>query len=290
MSAVEVSNPGKVLFPADGITKADLVDYYARVAEVMLPHVAGRPVAMHQFPGGIDQPGFFRKSVPEHFPAFVRRAELPKEGGTTTYVVIENRETLAYLANQNCVAVHVWPSRADRPDHPDRMIFDLDPGPAGLEVVRSTAKALRGVLDELAWPSFVKTSGSSGLHVEVPLDGTAEFTEVLAASRAVAERVVAQDPDHVTLATRKAKRGGRLFLDILRNRYAQHAIAPYSVRALPGAPVAAPLDWDEALRADFDPRRYTIRNLFRRLAHKADPWEAIGSEVANLEALRRRAD
>jgi bifunctional non-homologous end joining protein LigD len=285
VSAVEVSNPGKILFPDDGITKADLVAYYRRVAERMLPHVRGRAVAMHQFPDGIDHPGFFRKAVPDHFPAFVHRVELPKEGGTTTYVVIENIETLPYLANQNCIAVHVWPSRADRPEHPDRMIFDLDPGPAGLDVVRSTARLLREVLDDLGWPSFVKATGSSGLHVEVPLDRRADFAAVMAAARAVAERVVEGDPDRVTLATRKAKRAGRLFLDILRNRYAQHAIAPYSVRALPGAPVAAPLDWDEALRSDFDPRRYTIRNVFRRLARKADPWAGIGDVVADLGRL-----
>lgn len=287
MPAVEVSNPDKVLFPDEGITKGDLVGYYRRIAEVMLPYVRGRPVAMHQFPEGIDRPGFFRKSVPEHFPDSVHRAELAKEGGTTTYVVIDNTETLAYLANQNCVAVHVWPSCADRPEHPDRMIFDLDPGPAGLDVVRSTARSLRDVLDDLGWPSFVKATGSTGLHVEVPLDRSADFDTVMDAARVVAGLVVERDPDRVTLATRKAKRGDRLFLDILRNRYAQHAIAPYSVRALSGAPVAAPLDWDEALRADFDPRRYTIANVFRRLGHKADPWAGIGEEVADLRALDR---
>jgi bifunctional non-homologous end joining protein LigD len=286
VDAVAVSSPEKVLFPSEGITKGEVVGYYARVAPLMLPHVRGRPVALHQFPDGIGAEGFFRKSVPEHFPEFVRRAALPKEGGTTTYAVIDNVETIAYLANQNSITLHVWPARADRPQHPDRMIFDLDPGEAGLGVVRSTARLLLEVLDDLRAPAFVKSTGSSGLHIEVPLDRSASFGEVGPLSRAVAGLVVQRDPEHVTLAKRKAKRGGRLFLDTWRNGYAQHAVAPYAVRALPGAPVAVPLDREEAVRWDFDPRRHTIRTLFRRVAQKHDPWADIGAHAVSAAALR----
>lgn len=288
---IEVSNPDKVLFPETGLAKADLVDYHRRVAEHMLPHVRRRAVAMERFPDGIDAEGFLQKRADEHFPDFVTRAELATEDGSTVYAVVDNPETLAYLAQQGCITLHAWPSRVDRPDHPDRLIFDLDPEDAGLEALAETATACRELLAEVGLAPFVKTSGSSGLHVETPLDRSADFDAARAFAREVAGRVADRDPERVTTAHRKEQRGGRLFVDTYRNAYGQHAAAPYTVRAKPGAPVATPLDWDEVGGSGFHPRRYTVGNLFRRLAQKPDPWagmdDAAGSLPEAHERLRR---
>jgi bifunctional non-homologous end joining protein LigD len=288
---IEVSHPDKVLFPEAELTKADLVDYHRRVAEHMLPHVRHRAIAMERFPDGIDAAGFLQKRVDEHFPDFVSRAELPTEDGTTVYAVVDNPETLAYLAQQGCITLHVWPSRVDRPDHPDRLVFDLDPEETDLDALADTARACRELLAEVGLAPFVKSSGSSGLHVEAPLDRRADFDEARAFAREAADRLAERDPERVTTAHRKDQRGGRLFVDTYRNAYGQHAVAPYAVRAKPGAPVAAPLDWDEVGGSGFRPRRYTMANLFRRLAQKPDPWagmdDAAGSLAEAHDRLRR---
>jgi bifunctional non-homologous end joining protein LigD len=287
---VAVSRPDKVLFPDDGITKADLARYYLRVADLMLPHVAGRAVAMQRFPDGLAGDGFFHKEVPDHFPDFVRRRWLGKEGNGTTYAVIDNAATLVYLADQACITPHVWLSRVDRPRHPDRMVFDLDPAAEDLDLLRATARRLRELLDEVGLPAFVKSTGSKGVHVEVPLDRSARFDEVRAFSRAVAGVLASADPERVTTEQRKAKREGRLFLDTYRNGYGQTAVPPYAVRALSGAPVAVPLDWDEALSSSFHPRAYTLANVFRRLGQKQDPWAGIDAAATSLDKARRRLE
>lgn len=284
----EVSNPGKVLFPDDVITKRDLIDYYRRVAAVMLPHVRGRVVAMHRFPDGITKDGFYQKDVPDYFPDWIDTVEVAKEGGTLRQLTIEHAETLAYLANQGCIAIHVWPSRADDLDRPDRLILDLDPSTVDFDPVRRAAHAARAVLEEVGLPAYLMTSGSRGLHVVSPLDRKADFDEVRDFAAALARRVVATDPANFTVEHRKNKRGKRVFIDYLRNAYGQHSIAPYSTRPLAGAPVATPLDWEELDRPDLSPQRYGIKNLFRRLSRKADPWRDIARHAASLRKARDR--
>lgn len=285
---VEVSSPDKIMFPAVRLTKAGLAEYYRRIAEWMLPHVHGRPVAMERYPDGVGEPGFYQKAAAAHFPDYVRRAELGKAGGTTTYVVVDNVETLVYLATQACVTLHTWPSCADRPHDPVELIFDLDPGRAGLAVLRRTARGLRQLLDDLQLPSYPKSTGSSGLHVHVPLDGRSDFEEAQRVARGVAETLVDRDPERVTVAYRKERREGRLFVDTYRNAYAQHAAAPYTLRARPSAPVAAPLDWDEATRSEFDPQAVTVGSVFRRLAQKEDPWADMWQRRVSLEGVADR--
>jgi bifunctional non-homologous end joining protein LigD len=271
---IEVSRPEKVLFPSDGITKADLVEHYVRVADVMLPHVKDRPVAMKRFPDGIEGEVFFQKRVPEHFPQWIPRTKVEtEERGTQEHAVIGDGATLAYLAEQACIEPHVWLSRADRLDHPDQMVFDLDPSGEDVGVVRDCARTLRDVLEQVGFTTYVKTSGSKGFHVAVPLDGSADFDTVRAFARSVAGVVSSRDPERFTVEQRKGKRKGRVYIDVMRNGYLQTAIPPYAVRALPGAPVAVPLDWHELGRAE--PRTYTMRNLFRRLAQRDDPWKAM---------------
>ena len=287
--AVAVSSPDKVLFPEDGTTKADLARYYAKVADTMLPHLKGRPISMLRYPDGIEGESFFQKDVPDYFPAWIRRAKVEKEGGTLEMMVAEEPAALVYLAGQACITPHVWLSRIDRPQRPDRLIFDFDPSGDDFGPVREGARRMRDLLDELGLAPFVMTTGSRGLHVTVPLDRSADFDVVRTFARGCAELLVARRPDHLTVEHRKAKRGGRVYVDTGRNAYAQTGVAPYAVRALPGAPVATPLDWSELGRAR--PRSTTIANLFRRLGRKDDSWADIDRRARPLvkaaERLRR---
>jgi bifunctional non-homologous end joining protein LigD len=284
--AVEVSSPDKVLFPEDGITKADLADYYARIAETMLPHLKGRPISMLRYPDGIEGESFFQKDVPDYFPDWIRRAKVEKEGGTLEMMIAEGPAALVYLAGQACITPHVWLSRIDRPQRPDRLIFDFDPPGDDFGPVRDGARRMRDLLEELGLVPFVMTTGSRGLHVTVPLDRSADFDAVRTFARGCAELLVTRRPDHLTVEHRKAKRGERVYVDTGRNAYAQTGVAPYAVRALPGVPVATPLDWSELGRAR--PRSTTIANLFRRLGRKDDPWADIEDRARPLTKAAKR--
>jgi len=289
---VKITHPDKVLFPDDGITKADLADYYRSVAPVMLPLVSGRPVTMQRFPNGIGKGGFLQKQIGEYFPEWIERVTAPNRrtrNATTrdevTYMVCRTSDDLVYLANQACVTPHVWLSQAPDIHHPDQLVFDLDPASTDPRVLRLAAAALRGLLEELGLPSFLKSSGSRGLHVVVPLVPAAETDAVKVFSIAVAEVLAARHPDDLTTEGRIADRDGRLFLDIGRNGYAQTMAAPYAVRPLPGAPVSVPLDWSEL--DDFDPRRHTLRTIADRLA-RPDPWADLSQAATTLDHARTR--
>ncbi|MFJ6793543.1 non-homologous end-joining DNA ligase [Streptomyces sp. NPDC091268] len=285
---LEVSRPGKVLFPDDGITKADLVDYYRRVARRMVPQLRGRPLMLERHPNGLAGPGFYQKEVPDHFPDWVHRVELPKEGGTVHHVLCDDTATLLYLADQGCVTAHRWLSKADRPDHPDRLVIDLDPPSQDFAPVRQAARALRVLLEELDLPSLPMTTGSRGLHVIVPLDRRAPFAEVRAFARDLAAVLASRHPDRLSTAARKPARGGRLYLDVQRNAYAQTAVAPYAVRAKPGAPVAAPLSWDELEDPDLHARRWNLAAVDALL--ERDPWAAAPRGRSLAAAARRLAE
>jgi bifunctional non-homologous end joining protein LigD len=285
---VKLSNPEKVLFPAAGLTKADLVEYYERVAPVMLPHLAGRPLSLERYPDGIDAEGFMQKNASRYFPRWIRRARLAKQDGAVAHVVADDAPTLVYLANQACVSLHVGLSRTDRIDHPDRMVLDLDPSDQDFEKVRRAAKDARALLEEVGLVPFLQTTGSRGLHLWVPLDRSADFDEVRAFAAGVAEMLVARRPAELTTAQRKAKRGDRVLLDVARNAYGQTAVAPYSVRARPLAPVATPLEWAALDDPKLEPQRYTIKNLFRRLGRKGDPWAEIARHARGLKAAGER--
>ncbi|RSS36170.1 ATP-dependent DNA ligase, partial [Streptomyces sp. WAC07061] len=232
---VEIGRPDKVLFPGDGISKADLAGYYRTVAPRILPHLRGRPLMLERHPDGIDGPAFMQKDVPDHFPDWIHRAELPKEDGTVTYALCDDTATLLYLAGQACITPHRFLSNAERPGHPDRLVFDLDPAGDDFAPVRDAARGLHHLLGELELPSLLMTTGSRGLHVVIALDGRAPFDEVRAFARGVAGVLAARHPDRFTTEPRKKDRRGRLFLDIGRNAYAQTAVTPYAVRARPGA-------------------------------------------------------
>jgi bifunctional non-homologous end joining protein LigD len=270
---VEISHPDKVFFPDAGLTKADVVEYYRGVADFMVPRLRERPLVMHRFPDGVGGDGFLQKKVPDYFPEWIERVDVERErGGKATYVVCKDEAALVYLANQAVLTPHLLLSAAPAPRRPVELILDLDPPVDDPEPVRQAARHVRAVLDELGVVSFVNVTGSRGLHAHVPLDGAAPFDEVRPVARTLAEAVAERDADLLTVEQRKNKRGRRVFIDWLRNGYGQHAVAPFAIRAKPEAPVAVPLDWDEALSSSFHPRRYTIENVFRRLARKQDPW------------------
>jgi bifunctional non-homologous end joining protein LigD len=283
---VEVTHPDRVLFPdpysQTGITKGELVDYYGEVAETMLPHLKGRALTVQRFPRGIGEQGWVQQDFADSLPDWMGRVEVAKEGGTVVHPVAERPEALRWLANQNCVTLHVWQSRQARLHNPDRLVFDLDPSDGDFAVLRETARTLAGVLEDLGLACYVQTTGSRGLHVVVPLRADTDFDTARQFARDVAEVAVADDPAHRTVEVRKDKRGRRVYLDIMRNAYAQTAVAPYSVRAREGAPVAAPLEWDEldarGLRSD----RFTIRNLGKRLAGQRDPWADMHRHARSL--------
>jgi bifunctional non-homologous end joining protein LigD len=281
---VEVTHPERVMFPDEGITKGDVVDYYCRVAPVMVPHVRNRPLMLERYRAGVDEGGFFQKEAAEHFPDFIGRVDVPKEGGVVHHPVVSDEEGVVYLANQGCLTFHTWLSQADRLRRPDRLIVDLDPPAAAgaFSTVRATALRLHKVFDQLGLTAFVQTTGSRGLHVVAPLVPGPDHDEVLAFAHALAEQVAASDPGRLTTEFRKAKRGSRVYLDVARNGYAQTVVAPYTVRARPGAPVATPLDWDEVRTTRLRPDRWTIGNIFRRLGAKADPWRGMHQHARPL--------
>jgi bifunctional non-homologous end joining protein LigD len=286
---VEVSHPDRILFPESGITKGDLVEYYTRVAPLILPHLRGRPLTMQIFPKGVGEPGTYIKERRKHFPDWVGSADVPiseatkkKRGDTLLMPVVETADALRYIANQGMVTPHVWLARADDPDHPDRLVFDLDPSTDDLGIITDTALELREVLSERGLVPFVKSTGSRGLHVTVPLDRSATVDEVRAFASDVAEELVARHPDTLTTAFSKAERGDRLYLDILRTGRSQTEVAAYGVRGKEGAPVAAPLEWDEVRR--FEPGRWHLRNLFKRMARRDDPWRDLDASARPLPA------
>ncbi|MFN2291847.1 MAG: non-homologous end-joining DNA ligase [Anaerolineae bacterium] len=287
---IEVEHFDKVFFPDVGLTKGDLIGYYRRIAETMLPHLEGRPLTMQRFPDGIDEKGFYQKEAPGYFPDWIQRVEIhvEGEGSTQPQVVCGNVATLVYLVDQGCITPHVWLSRVAALHKPDKLIFDLDPPDDDFEMVRHGALALHDLLDEIDLTTYLMTTGSRGLHVVAPLDGSAEFDTVRQFARDVGAVLARREPDRITVESRKQARRGRLFVDYLRNSYAQNAVAPYAVRAKPGAPVATPLDWDELGDRDLAAQTYTTQNIFRRLGQKDDPWADFQQHAQSLEEPRQK--
>jgi bifunctional non-homologous end joining protein LigD len=284
---IEITHADRVVFPEAGLTKLDLARHYDRVAPVMIPHVRDRPVAMDSYPQGVDHEGHYTKQVPGHFPRWIRRVTVPKRGGEVTHVLANDRPTLVYLAGQNVVTPHVWLSRADRPERPDRLIFDLDPSRERFAEVRAAARSLGELLRDLGLAPFAMTTGSRGIHVTVPLRRREAFDAVRAFARAVGEALVAGHSRRLTMAARKADRGERIYVDVLRNGYAQHAVPAYAVRAKPTAPVATPLHWEELEDRRLGPRRWTIETIGGRLDAEGDPWKGIGAHARALGGAMR---
>jgi len=278
----------KILFPQDGIRKQDIIDYYERISDVMLPHIKDRPLMLQRFPNGIDETSFFQKNIGYYFPKWIKRTSVAKAGGRVTHVISNDVSTLVYLANLACITPHIWLSRVPKLKYPDLLIFDLDPPSTNFVPVRQTAFALRELLESIGLKAYPMTTGSRGLHISVPLNRDLNFDQVRAFARTTAELLASRHPEQVTIAARKEKRRGLVYIDVMRNAYAQTAVAPYSLRAKPGAPVATPLDWDELSDARLHSQHYNLKNIFHRIERNGDPWKSIWHYPQSLDRAEEK--
>ena len=267
-----ITHPDKVLFPDDGITKGELAAYYERMARLILPHIRRRPLTMERYPAGIGEKGFWQKDVSRGFPAWLQRVEVPKKNGVVRYPLVTDTRSLLWITNQNTVTQHVWVSRVPRLLYPDLCVFDLDPSTEDVGAVRDAAVALRDFLHELQLPCWVKTSGSKGFHIVVPVDVKTEFELVARFATAVGTAFVSRAPELLTQEFSRADRGGRIYVDTGRNGFGATFAAPYTVRPRRGAPVSAPCTWEEVERGEVAPRTFTLRNMPERVAQVGDLW------------------
>jgi bifunctional non-homologous end joining protein LigD len=283
MKPAVITHPEKVLFPDDGITKGDLLAYYEAIAPVMLPHLRNRPITMERYPAGIAKQGFWQKDVSKGFPAWLQRVEVPKKDGVVHHPIVTDTRSLLWVTNQNTITQHVWGSRIPDLDYPDVLVFDLDPSQDEPAAVREAAIGLRDLLDELTLPSWIKTSGSKGFHIVVPLNGETKIGQVERFANAVGSLFVSRAPDQLTREFSKADRRGRIYVDTGRNGYSATFAAAYTVRAKPGAPVSAPCTWDEVERGQVNPRTFTLRNMPDRVAKVGDLWVDLRRRERSLK-------
>jgi bifunctional non-homologous end joining protein LigD len=291
---VSISHPDKVLFPGDGITKGELAAYYEMIAPVMLPHLRGRPITMERYHRGIGAEGFFQKDVVKGFPEWLKRIDAPKKDGTVHHPIANDTRSLLWLANQNSITIHVWASRAPKLYYPDICVFDLDPSSEDEHLLRDAAFKVRDVLAELGLPSWVKTSGSKGFHIAVPLDAKSDFGVVARFAHTVGRLLVNSNPSIFTLEFKKIDRAGRIYMDTGRSEYSATFAATYTVRARPGAPVSAPCSWEELERGEVGPRTFTLRTMPQRISEVGDVWAEMLKKKCSLkrpiERLRKFPD
>lgn len=290
-----ITHPDKLLFPDDGITKGELAAYYEAIAPVMLPHLRGRPLTMERYPNGIGAKGFWQKDVSRGFPSWLQRVEVPKKDGVVHHPVVTDIESLLWVVNQNTITHHVWTSRAADLNHPDICVFDLDPSDDHVADVRAAAIGMRDLLAQLGLPCWVKTTGSKGFHIVVPLDGKTTMGAAARFAGAVGRFFISLAPERLTDEFSKADRRGRIYVDTGRNGYHATFAAAYTVRARAGAPVSAPCTWDEIESGGVGPRSFTLRNMADRIAESGDLWgdlsrrgHSLAAPMAKLRTLEGR--
>lgn len=265
IEGIEITHPQKVYFPDKGITKGKVVEYYYRIAPEMLPFLRNRPLTLQRFPDGIGKGGFYQKHAQDYFPDYITRIRVPTEKGTAEEIMVNDVRSLVYLANQGGITFHIWLSQKDRLDQPDKVVYDLDPSDSDFSKVKKGARLLKDLLEKQGREPQLMTTGKRGLHVWYTLKPKRDYDTLRAEIRKTAEALVDRDPQLFTLEVRKEKRGNKVFIDTLRNSYAQTSVCPYSLRAEPGAGVATPLKWHELARLKTGDQ-YSYENIFRRLA------------------------
>lgn len=275
---VRRTNEDKVMFPESGITKGEMLEYYERVAPLMLPHLKDRPITIERYPDGIGEgsPSFWQKNTPTYYPDWIARVDqTTQDGKPISYTVVNDVETLLYLVNQGAITFHVWTSRVENMDRPDYVLFDLDPGDREFSDVVTVARALHEILEARGIESVVKTSGKSGLHVLVAWVQDGDHDAAREWAMEIAQELVATLPDVATTERSKAKRKGRLYVDVMQNERGKHVVAPYTLRATPEATVSMPLEWSE-VKKGLSPRKFTLKTATRRLAKRAsDPMDVL---------------
>jgi bifunctional non-homologous end joining protein LigD len=283
---IEVSHPEKLYFPKSKITKGELIDYYAQISPLILTHVKNHPLTMQRFPEGITGESFYQKNISSYFPSWITRKNIPsQEKETVEYVVADKPATFVYLANQGCITMHAWLSKVDKLDYPDRIVFDLDPSVDNFSAVRHAALQLKDILDAMHIPSFAMTTGSRGIHVTIPLKRVHTFDEIAEFCTAVGHTMVQDDPKRYTMELRKEKRGNKIFVDTLRNRWSATSVVPYCARPKEKAPVATPLYWDEVTDSKLTAQKYTIKTVFDHVKSEGDPWKDFYEKSISLKKI-----
>lgn len=284
-----LSNTDKILFPEHNYTKGDVLHYYAKIAEYMLPFLKNRPLAMERYPNGIHGESFYQKDASPFFPSWIKtHAVEKKEGGDTKYIICQNKATLLYIANLACITPHLWLSKLPRLEYPDKLIFDLDPSPeVTFPQIIDTAFKFRDLLLSLSLRPYIMTTGSKGLHVVIPLDRFFTFEAVETFAQGCAQLLIRTNQELLTTDIRKVKRKGKIFIDTLRNQFGSLAVAPYAIRAKPGAPIATPVIWDELNIKGFTSQQYTLANIFDRMASIQNPWPDFFNKPQSLKTAHK---
>lgn len=287
----KIGNLDKSFYPNAGLTKRDIIEYYEKIADTILPYLKNRPLTLQRFPNGIDDKNFYQKDKPDYFPDWIDSLTTKKqEGGKIEYVLCNNKASLIYLINQAGIIFHIGLSTQENLEKPDKIIIDLDPSTSNFENIKTAAKRIRTIVEEkLGATAFVMTTGSRGLHVVLPIKPNANFDEVRQFSQNLATYIAKQYPEDLTTAVRKNKRDGKLFLDVARNALGQTAVCPYSLRAIKNAPIATPLEWDELTQLE-SAQEYRLDNIFRRLAQKDDPWKAFAKKAVSFKKLQEKLE
>ena len=289
--SVTITNPTKVFWPDEGYTKADLVEYYDRIAPFLLPYLKDRPVVLTRYPDGIAGKSFFQKDAPEWTPAWIRTERIHSKdaGRDIDYFIVNDRESLRYVINLGTIPLHMWSSHLGSLERPDWLVLDLDPKGAPFTDVVRVARALRRILDALGLPSYVKTSGKTGLHVLLPLGARYDDETTRTFARLLAVLGVEAEPAIATVVRPLRGRGGKVYIDWGQNGHGQTIVAPFSVRPLTGAPVSCPLRWEE-VTARLEPARFTIETVPPRVEKLGDPMAPVLRESIDLAAALRRIE
>ncbi|MCX2743241.1 non-homologous end-joining DNA ligase [Mangrovivirga sp. M17] len=285
---IDISNTEKVFYKKEKFTKGDVIEYYKDMSEYILPYLKDRPLMLQRFPDGIDKDGFYQKEASDYFPNWIKTKSLKKEDGKVNHVICNDKATLVYLANQGTITFHGWLSTIEKIKNPDKLVIDLDPPSSDFEIVREAAFLIKGTLEKMDVTSFVNTTGSSGVHVVIMLDGKSDFDQSREFAKNLGEYLSEQHSDVFTTATRKEKRNGKLYFDIQRNAYGQTAVTPYSLRPIENAPIATPLDWNELKDKSINSRSYDLTNIKRRLSKKEDPWKGARRSSYGINSLSDR--
>lgn len=289
-TTLHLTNQNKVYFPDDGITKGEIINYYNEVADLILPYLKDRPQSMNRFPNGINGPSFYQKDLDlDKVPAWLKTKSLYSESNDADidYLICNDKATLLYMANLGCIEINPWNSTIKKVDNPDWIVIDIDPAKEEFNEVVRTALVVKEVMDELNTDCYCKTSGSTGLHVYIPLGAKYDYDTVKIFAELVAQEVQSRLPETTTLERSIKKRNNKIYVDFLQNRKGQTLAAPYSVRPKPGATVSTPLEWHE-VNGNLSPSQFTIFNVMDRFRKKGDLWKSVLGKGADIKSILKK--